>query len=60
MGLGLDRIIMQMLGATSLRDVVVFPKMQNAKELMTDCPAEVPAEAIEELGIRIVKEEKGE
>ncbi|MBR6754505.1 MAG: aspartate--tRNA ligase [Clostridia bacterium] len=60
MGIGLDRLVMQMVGATSLRDVVAFPKMQNAKELMTDCPAEVPAEAIEELGIRIVKEEKGE
>jgi aspartyl-tRNA synthetase len=60
MALGLDRIVMQMLGATSLRDVVAFPKMQNAKELMTDCPAEVPIEAIDELGIRIVKEEKSE
>ncbi len=58
MGIGLDRLIMQMVGATSLRDVVAFPKMQNAKELMTDCPAEVPAEAIAELGITIVKEEK--
>jgi len=58
MGIGLDRLIMQMIGATSLRDVVAFPKMQNAKELMTDCPAEVPAEAIAELGISILKEEK--
>jgi aspartyl-tRNA synthetase len=58
MGIGLDRLVMQMLGATSLRDVVAYPKMQNAKELMTDCPAEVPAEAIAELGISIVKESK--
>ncbi len=58
MGIGLDRLVMQMLGVTSLRDVVAFPKMQNAKELMTDCPAEVPANAIAELGISIVKEEK--
>ena len=58
MGIGLDRLVMQMLGATSLRDVVAYPKMQNAKELMTDCPAEVPAQAIAELGIAIVKEEK--
>ncbi len=58
MGIGLDRLVMQMVGATSLRDVVAYPKMQNAKELMTDCPAEVPAEAIAELGISIVKEEK--
>ena len=60
MGIGLDRLVMQMVGATSLRDVVAFPKMQNAKELMTDCPAEVPAEAIAELGISIIKEEKSE
>ena len=58
MGIGLDRLVMQMVGATSLRDVVAYPKMQNAKELMTDCPAEVPAEAIKELGIQIVKEDK--
>ncbi len=58
MGIGLDRLIMQMIGATSLRDVVAFPKMQNAKELMTDCPAEVPAEAVAELGIQIVNSEK--
>ena len=58
MGIGLDRLVMQMVGATSLRDVVAYPKMQNAKELMTDCPAEVPAEAIAELGIEIVKKEE--
>ena len=58
MGIGLDRLVMQMVGATSLRDVVAFPKMQNAKELMTDCPAEVPAQAIEELGIKIVSDKK--
>ncbi len=60
MGIGLDRLVMQMLGVTSLRDVVAFPKMQNAKELMTDCPAEVPAEAVAELGISFVKHEKSE
>jgi aspartyl-tRNA synthetase len=58
MGIGLDRLVMQMIGATSLRDVVAFPKMQNAKELMTDCPAEVPASAIAELGIQIVSDKK--
>ncbi len=58
MGIGLDRLVMQMVGAQSLRDVVAFPKMQNAKELMTDCPASVPAEAIAELGITINKNEE--
>ena len=55
MAIGLDRLVMQMLGAPSLRDVVEFPKVQNAKELMTDCPAEVPEKALEELGISIKK-----
>ncbi len=58
MGIGLDRLVMQMLGVTSLRDVVAFPKMQNAKELMTDCPAEVPAQALIDLGLSIDKQEK--
>ncbi len=55
MAIGLDRLVMQMLGAPSLRDVVEFPKVQNAKELMTDCPAEVPEKALDELGISIKK-----
>jgi aspartyl-tRNA synthetase len=41
MGLGLDRLVMQILGCESLRDVVAFPKVQNASEPMTECPAQV-------------------
>ena len=51
MALGLDRLVMQMVGAESLRDVVAFPKVQNASELMTGCPAEVPEQALRELGL---------
>ena len=51
MALGLDRLVMQLLGADSLRDVVAFPKVQNASELMTECPAAVPEKALRELGI---------
>ncbi len=51
MAIGLDRLVMQMLGAESLRDVVAFPKVQNASELMTGCPAEVPEQALRELGL---------
>ena len=58
MGIGLDRLCMQLLGAESLRDVVAFPKVQNASELMTQCPAEVPAQALRDLHIDIVKEDK--
>lgn len=53
MGIGLDRLVMQMLGADSLREVIAFPKVQNASELMTACPAEVPQQAIDDLGLKI-------
>ncbi len=55
MGIGLDRLVMQMLGAESLREVIAFPKVQNASELMTACPAEVPQQALDDLGL-IIKE----
>ncbi|MBQ1965133.1 MAG: aspartate--tRNA ligase [Clostridia bacterium] len=56
MGLGLDRLVMQMLGCESLRDVVAYPKVQNASELMTDCPAPVDADQLKVLGIATVTE----
>ena len=57
MGIGLDRLVMQMLGAPSLRDVVAFPKVQNASELMSNCPSEVSIEQLNDLGIAIIKQE---
>lgn len=57
MGIGLDRLCMQMLGCESLRDVVAYPKVQNASEPMTECPAPVAGEQLAELGIGIVKTE---
>lgn len=56
MGIGLDRLVMQMVGAQSLRDVVAFPKVQNASELMSECPSEVSPEQLSELGIKIFDE----
>ena len=56
MGLGLDRLVMQLLGLRNLRDVVPFPKVQNASELMSDCPSEVSEEQLRELGIAVVRE----
>ena len=57
MGIGLDRLVMQMIGADSLRDVIAFPKLQNASEPMTECPSPVDTLQLDELGIA-VKEEK--
>ncbi len=53
MGIGLDRLVMQMLGCDSLRDVVAYPKVQNTSELMTDCPSQVDPAQLDELGIRL-------
>ncbi len=58
MGIGLDRLAMQMCGADSLRDVVAFPKVQNASELMSACPAEVDAKQLAELSIAVVKKDE--
>ena len=56
MGIGLDRLVMQMLGCDSLRDVVAYPKVQNASEPMTGCPAEVDNIQLDELGIKLKTE----
>ncbi|NLA77125.1 MAG: aspartate--tRNA ligase [Clostridiales bacterium] len=58
MGIGLDRLVMQMLGCESLRDVIAYPKLQNASEPMTDCPAEVDEIQLNELGIGLIKNDK--
>ncbi len=55
MGIGLDRLVMQMLGASTLRDVIAFPKVQNMTEPMTACPSAVDANQLEELSLAIVK-----
>ena len=51
MGIGLDRLAMLICGADSLRDVTAFPKVQNASELMSGCPAGIDAVQLEELGM---------
>ncbi len=56
LGIGLDRLTMVLLQAESLRDVVAFPKVQNASELMSACPAAVDAESLDVLGIQVTKQ----
>ena len=57
MGIGLDRLAMIMSGADSLRDVTAFPKVQNASELMSNCPAAVDKDSLDILGIEVTKSE---
>jgi len=51
---GLDRIVMHLAGLGSIRDVIAFPKVQNASELMTGCPDVVDDMQLQELGVAIV------
>lgn len=53
MGIGLDRLCMQLFECESLRDVIAFPKVQNASELMTMCPSPVDQKALDDLGIKL-------
>ncbi len=57
MGIGLDRLTMLICGAESLRDVVAFPKIKDASELMSDCPSVVDDKQLEELHIKTVLSE---
>jgi len=52
MAFGLDRLVMLMLGKASIRDVIAFPKVQNARDLMTGCPSEADGKSLDELHIR--------
>ena len=54
MGIGIDRLAMIMCGADSLRDVTAFPKVQNASELMSECPSPVDKANLDVLGIQVV------
>lgn len=57
---GLDRVVTLLLGLEDIRDVIAFPKVQNASELMSRCPAAADPAALAELGIAVVAEETEE
>ena len=58
MAYGLDRLVMLLCKKDSIRDVIAFPKVQNASELMTNAPDYVEPIQLTDLGISVIENEE--
>ncbi|MDQ6780287.1 MAG: aspartate--tRNA ligase [Candidatus Eremiobacteraeota bacterium] len=58
MALGLDRIILLMVGAESIREVIAFPKNQRFQDVMVNAPDAVPEQMLRELHVRVAEPQR--
>ena len=55
--LGFDRVVAMLAGRSSIRDILAFPKNQNGRDLMADCPSPVAPKQLRDLRIRLAEDE---